>query len=309
MPIGFIGGGDVYAPVIKTENSRKKILKPYFIIDNLDPEQMRITLRHTDEMFGIVFDYLNKFVTDTEIIPVLYIRVTSSPLVVEEGGILTYTIEYWNSGKDTAMGIVIKETYDANVAFVSADPAPDVGTNDTWTIGTVTTGKKNIITITVIVDSSVANGTVIHNVVSIKSDTTEVIEVSADSVVVNYTSLRARGIDFPIFGSDESVVIGDGILPAVMPLALNGKNLTYAIAGVDTKGSANTTDVQIRRVRAGIPHDMLSTKITIATTEYFAKDGVINISYDDILEGDLIYIDVDAVGTGTKGLTVTLVFE
>lgn len=308
MPIGFIGDGDVYAPVIKTENSRKKILKPYFIIDNLDPEQMRITLRHTDEMFGIVFDYLNKFVTDTEIIPVLYISVTSSPSVVEKGGFLTYTIEYWNSGKDTATGIVIKETYDDYVTFDSADPAPDVGTNDTWTIGTVTTGKKNIITITVVVDSFVTNGTV-HNVVSIKSDTTEVIEVSADSVVVELNHDFSRGIDFPIFGSDESVVIGDGILPAVMPLALNGKNLTYAIAGVDTKGSANTTDVQIRRVRAGIPHDMLSTKITIATTEYFAKDGVINIFYADILEGDLIYIDVDAVGTGTKGLTVTLVFE
>lgn len=297
----------VYEPVIKTENSRDKVQKPYFIIPNLDPEQMHITLRQIDEMFGIVFDYLNKFVVDTEIDPVLYIKVTSSPLVVEEGGTLTYTIEYWNSGKDTATGIVIKETYDANVVFVSANPAPDAGTGDTWTIGTVTTGEKNTIVITVTVGSSVANGTVIHNAVSIESNTTELIEVSADSVVV--TLDFSRGIDFPVFGSDEAIIVGDGILPAVMPLILSGKNLIYAIAGVAIKGSANTTNVQIRRVRAGVPADMLSTLITIATTEYFAKDGVINTFNDDILEGDLIYIDVDAVGTGAKGLTVTLVFE
>jgi len=296
-----IGGGSGYSPIIKTENTRKKIKKPYVIY----PEDSK-QARQIDEMFGIVFDYLDKFVTDTNILPVLYITVTSSPLVVEEGGTLTYTIDYWNSGRDAATEIVIKETYDSNVTYVTADPAPDEG-NDTWNIGTVTTGEKNTIEITVTVGSPLTNGTVIHNVVSIDSNTTELIEASADSVVVDYDF--SRGIDFPIFGSDESVVTGDGILPAVMPLILDGKNLTYAIAGVDTKGSANTTDVQIRRVRAGTPVDMLSTKITIATTEYFAKDGVINTSYDDILEGDLIYIDVDAVGTGTKGLTVTLVFE
>jgi hypothetical protein len=117
------------------------------------------------------------------------------------------------------------------------------------------------------------------------------------------------GINFPIFGSDEIVAVGNGTSPAIIPLILDGKNLTYAIAGVDTKGSASTTDIQIRRVRAGASVDMLSVKITIATTEYFAKDGTINASYDDILEGDMVYVDVDAVGTGTKGLTITLVFE
>ena len=34
--------------------------KPYFIMSNLDPEQMRITLRQIDEMFGILFENINQ---------------------------------------------------------------------------------------------------------------------------------------------------------------------------------------------------------------------------------------------------------
>jgi len=118
-----------------------------------------------------------------------------------------------------------------------------------------------------------------------------------------------RGVDIPVYTSDESVAIGDGTLPFLVPLMLDGKELTYAIASVTTKGSANTTDIQIRRVRDGTEADMLSTKITIADDEYYASDGVIDTINDDISTGDLIYIDVDAVGTDAKGLTVTLVFK
>lgn len=37
-----------------------KIIKSYFINPNFDPKQMNTVLRQTDEMFGIIFDYLNK---------------------------------------------------------------------------------------------------------------------------------------------------------------------------------------------------------------------------------------------------------
>jgi len=52
---------------------------------------------------------------------------------------------------------------------------------------------------------------------------------------------------------------------------------------------------------------MLSTGVTIGN-ELYAADGVINTSYDDIENGDVIYVDVDAVhsGTAAKGLFVTL---
>lgn len=56
--------------------------------------------------------------------------------------------------------------------------------------------------------------------------------------------------------------------------------------------------------------DMLSTEITIGA-ELFAADGVINTSYDDVQTGDVVFVDVDAIhsGTAAKGLFVTLTFS
>jgi hypothetical protein len=91
---------------------------------------------------------------------------------------------------------------------------------------------------------------------------------------------------------------------------MNGLKLVDAIAGVHTLGTSNTLDVQIRRRRSSTDNDMLSTKITISAAEYYARDGVINATYQAIATGDRIFIDVDAIhGTPAKGLYVTLVFK
>ena len=74
-----------------------------------------------------------------------------------------------------------------------------------------------------------------------------------------------------------------------------------------TKGVTDTTDVQIRRSRAGTDADVLSTKITIGD-EWSAADGAINASNDDLATGDQLYVDVDAIHSGTapNGLSVTI---
>ena len=110
-----------------------------------------------------------------------------------------------------------------------------------------------------------------------------------------------------IFNSDEAVATGDGKVGIPIPASFNGLNLKYAIATVHDKGVTGTTDVQLRRRRAGSNADMLTTKITIGD-EWFAADGVINTSNDDFATGDMVYIDVDAVHSGTapNGLSVAL---
>ncbi len=124
-----------------------------------------------------------------------------------------------------------------------------------------------------------------------------------------WIAVNQRNMDLVIFASGSAVTVGDGTEALSIPANLNGLNLIDAIATVHTQGVTGTTDVQIRRRRAGADVDMLTTPITIAA-EYFANDGVINTTNDDVQTGDQIYIDVDAIHSGTapNGLSVTLTF-
>lgn len=102
---------------------------------------------------------------------------------------------------------------------------------------------------------------------------------------------------------------GDGKTVFGVPPSLNGHNLVYAAAYVGTAGVTGTADIQIRNVTDSV--DMLSTKITIASTENYTADGVIDITKDDVATGDILAIDLDAIhsGTAAKGLFVVLGFE
>jgi len=113
-----------------------------------------------------------------------------------------------------------------------------------------------------------------------------------------------------LFDSGTSVATGDGTIGIPVPADFNGYELQDVLCTVHTKGVTGTTDVQVRRRRAGSDVDMLSTKVTIGD-EFYANDGVINTSNDDIATGDELYIDVDAVHSGTapQGLSVILTFE
>jgi uncharacterized repeat protein (TIGR01451 family) len=74
---------------------------------------------------------------------------TSSPRTVAPGGTVTYTINYTNCGGKDLIDVVITEHYPEGVTFISAFPAPDSGTNNRWTIGTLLAGASETITIQV----------------------------------------------------------------------------------------------------------------------------------------------------------------
>lgn len=79
---------------------------------------------------------------------------------------------------------------------------------------------------------------------------------------------------------------------------------------VTTVSSSGPVTVMVRN--ATDTADMLSTALTIDQSEKDSKDAVaavVNTSTDDVVTGDEIAIDIDAAGTGAKGLSVTLVFK
>ncbi len=78
---------------------------------------------------------------------VIKLKKTSSPNPVAPGGTVTYTINYTNSGGVDLTNLSITENYPKGMTFISADPAPDAGTNNKWTIGTLSAGSSGQIII------------------------------------------------------------------------------------------------------------------------------------------------------------------
>jgi hypothetical protein len=56
-----------------------------------------------------------------------------APKSISPGSQITYTITYGNNFLEP-LDVVIREIYDSRTVFVSADPLPDAGTNNVWTI-------------------------------------------------------------------------------------------------------------------------------------------------------------------------------
>lgn len=110
----------------------------------------------------------------------------------------------------------------------------------------------------------------------------------------------------------DAITTGNGKAYVRIHPAVNGMNLTAVGASVSTVSSSGPVTVQIRRVRSGSPADMLSTPITIDVSETdssTATAAVIDGANDDVATADQIFVDIDAAGTGAKGLFVTLTFK
>ncbi len=75
-------------------------------------------------------------------------EVKAAPKSVSPGGEITYTITYGNNLLEPT-DMVIREDYDPRTVFVSADPEPDPGTNNVWTIRDLPPGEHGQITIKV----------------------------------------------------------------------------------------------------------------------------------------------------------------
>jgi hypothetical protein len=108
----------------------------------------------------------------------------------------------------------------------------------------------------------------------------------------------------------SAIVTGDGQRYVAVDDDLNGKNLIDADACLTTPSSSAAVQVQIHNVTQAA--DMLTTKISIDANESCsytaATPPVIDTGNDDVATGDILRVDIDASGTGAKGLIVMLTF-
>jgi len=139
-----------------------------------------------------------------------------------------------------------------------------------------------------------------------------------DRVTQDYEEGQLIATDF-----DEAVSLGDGAFYFNIGQKLGGLNLVYCNAAVITASDSGTnTNIQLYRIREtqrdgseNNSSNMLSTVISIDDTEYtsgLAGDYVINSSFDDVEEKDIIRVDVDSAGgtsTPPEGLLITLGFS
>ncbi len=133
--------------------------------------------------------------------PALQIKKYGTPAFVPAGGTIAYTLRFTNTAAYpvTATGVVVEDTYDPNVSFVSASPAPiNPPDNDRWSVDPLGQNDWGSIKVTVTVDMPVPAGvTQVVNRASISCD-----QVLASASPPFYTALQVpvlniSTIDYP----------------------------------------------------------------------------------------------------------------
>lgn len=118
-------------------------------------------------------------------------------------------------------------------------------------------------------------------------------------------------VQVAVFAPTTKVATGDGKAYFVVPTELTGMNLVRVAATVITAGTTNSTTIAIYNVTDST--QMLSVSMAIETgetsTRTSATPGTIDTAHDDVVTGDVLRIDVNAISTtAPKGLIVELVF-
>lgn len=120
----------------------------------------------------------------------------------------------------------------------------------------------------------------------------------------------------PILGVLDVLKVGDGLFYYPVPSGLNGYAVTKVEANILVTSTSGTPTIQIAKGRRATPTstptymDILSTRITIDVGEYSSNNAVtppvIDASAAGLQTDDILRIDCDVAGTGTKGLMINL---
>ncbi len=162
------------------------------------------------------------------------------PLTAYAGGTFTYTLLVTNHSTDTiANGVVVTDTLDADVTFVSAS---DGGTESagvvTWGLGSLVVGETKLLTVTVLVSETPSDSDLLNTV------TVEAITDDPDlsnNTDTEPTELGAPPIGIPTIIKDVTDVDGGGAFASVNEA---GDVITYEVT-VSNSGDADLTGATV----------------------------------------------------------------
>jgi uncharacterized repeat protein (TIGR01451 family) len=159
--------------------------------------------------------------------PVLSLSATASPSPVQANAPLTYTLRYTNSGSTYASSTVVTSLLPSNVAFATSVPTytQKAGNLLTWNFGQVISNSTGLITVSVVVNNNLDNGTIL----------TDVSRISAAELVSATAQITT------LVNSAPNVVLGfsDNVASVVA-----GQTITYNLPYTNT-GNARAQNVVI----------------------------------------------------------------
>jgi uncharacterized repeat protein (TIGR01451 family) len=131
--------------------------------------------------------------------PNLRVTKTAQPEPVSSGGLLNYTIRYENIGGADAHEVVIKETYNKSLTFLTSDPVPDTGTVDRWSLGVLKIGESGRIQIQARVSALALPGSYITNQVELMcKENSSAISIINTTVVGNDLNITKSASKDPV---------------------------------------------------------------------------------------------------------------
>jgi hypothetical protein len=172
------------------------------------------------------------------------------------------------------------------------------------TIGTVTTG--NVDAVVSSANLTTAGKVELATVAETTTGTDATRSVTPDGLAGSIHGQKSFCI--ATVGSSTATSVGSGTAFFVVPVQLNGMDITSVTASTYTAGVGSATTLNVVRRRGLTEVDVLSSELSIAATEYTTTSTGINTSNDDLVTGDKLYVDISAISSGTAadGLSVTI---
>jgi uncharacterized repeat protein (TIGR01451 family) len=185
---------------------------------------------------------------------------------VSLGGTVEYTIKYYNHGGVDLTDVVITENYPKILTFISAVPAPDSGTNNKWTIGTLPVDGLGKITIKMKVPDS-----------TLDLSYTESGSVSGEGIVMISKELSTKVEPFDL----ENIVTISGsygeinvsaTASAITTVSVSGSSLEITEHGSGTYESEEELSVSSKNLRINFNK---TTNAEYSPTTFKCSDGFV----------------------------------